>query len=225
MDTIKKGYIRLVGIAALLFWLTPGMVLAATCTVDVTNNPDPFITGALSTTSCGLGNDSNDSALVIGSLLGGTWTLIDRDNVGGDSESGSPETALVFSPQPGSTGDWFVDLAGLGFSRLVLTLKDGNTGDANPNAPPPEVQFVWFELDLAGNCIGFGSAPAGSDLCGNWSMWGNPQGNELVAVSHMSLYGTGRRPPQEIPEPDSLLLLGLALLGLGAVHRWAGRRK
>ncbi len=115
-------------------------------------------------------------------------------------------------------------------------LKDGGTGDEvpNPSPPPPslgQIQWVWFILDMSANsCVGFTglvtpTIPSGADLCGTWSMWGGASGNlSLREISHMSLYGRERTPPQETPEPGTLFLLGSALLGLGAVRRYARRR-
>jgi hypothetical protein len=48
-------------------------------------------------------------------------------------------------------------------------------------------------------------------------------GKDGCGLSHVSLFTTSDRPPQEIPEPGSLALLGLALAGLGLARR--GRKQ
>lgn len=231
MDTAMGRALRLgvVAMALAFFGFAPAAVQAAVCTVNTAFDPDPFLADA---TSCGLGTPSNDSASAVNSVAPGgfaDWTLIDKE--GDDS---LPSTALTFEPVGGSQGNWYIDLAAVPFSQLLIVLKDGGTGDKvpNPNPPPPslgEIQWVWFILDMSANsCVGFTglvtpTIPASADLCGTWSMWGNHKGS-LKNISHMSLYGRGGTPPQEMPEPGTLLLLGSALLGLGAVRHYARRR-
>jgi hypothetical protein len=49
-------------------------------------------------------------------------------------------------------------------------------------------------------------------------MWGNPNGNgNLVEISHMSLYATGRG--AELPAPPTIFSLGFGLLVLAFAAR------
>lgn len=53
----------------------------------------------------------------------------------------------------------------------------------------------------------------------SWFTPTNPNNGRLFGLSHLTFYDTGSTPPQEIPEPGILALLGLGLLGIGAARR------
>ena len=135
-DCFDHRKLRVMGIILLIssfIWILPSTGFGATCTVNTAQNPDPFITGALSTTTCALGNSGNDSTTDLAAIFGvavGNVSLIDRDQLTDNNTTN--ENALFFTPINGTNGNWYVDLNGLNYEKIILVLKDGGTGDLNP---------------------------------------------------------------------------------------------
>ena len=229
---IGKFALTSLTVALLAVGFLPSLSQAVTCTVIVANQPDPNITGAISTGNnsdgfqttdgCGMGDASNNGAgqiSLLNSLFSTTVTLIDKSD---DAVPGALNVVANGAP----SGTWSVDLATLNtYDKLFLVMKDGGTGDGSG---PNQVNWVWYILDetLNATCI----SPA--DICGNWSMWGNsPSDTTPSNLSHMTLYGSagtgpgpgpGPGPSQEVPEPSTFILLGSGLLLVrGATRRFA----
>lgn len=96
----------------------------------------------------------------------------------------------------GSSGGFTIT----GLTDFLLLLKFGGGGGRGGDAAnEPD----WFLLSVTG---------ATSPVTGSWS-WelGNATG-----LSHASLYG---EPSRDVPEPGTLALLGLGLMGLGLARR------
>jgi len=105
------------------------------------------------------------------------------------SATGQIEVALV-----GYTGGNIVG------TPAYLIAKDGKNGD--PTATPPI--HAWYLYDLT--ALGWN----GTDSITIEGLWPN-QGS----FSHISMYGTNT----QVPEPTTMLLLGLGLVGLAGVGR------
>ena len=227
---ISKIALTSLTVVLLAVGFLPSLSQAVTCTVIVANQPDPNITGAISTDNnsngfqttdgCGMGDSSNTTAgqiSLLNSLFSTTVTLIDKSD---DAVAGALNVVANGAP----SGTWSVDLASLSsYDKLFLVMKDGGTGDGSG---PDQVNWVWYILDetLNATCI----SPA--DICGTWSMWGNsPSDTTPSNLSHMTLYGSvgtgpgpGPGPSQEVPEPSTFILLGSGLLlARGAMRRFA----
>ena len=115
------------------------------------------------------------------------WTGIDKD----PGEVGNPESALVY----GGTnlgGTFTVNTTGLTYLHYSLFLKGGSDG-------------AFFLLDM--------SQAVNGVLSGNWSITSLTTA-PANGLSHISLYGTGVRPPDRVPEPGTLALLALSLAGM-----------
>jgi hypothetical protein len=145
------------------------------------------------------------------------WTYLDRDNRSNDTFLDHDNNQI-----PGAEGDWFLgsitdpgghrngtftidasSYAALGYDTFMIHIKTGNDGG-------------YFLLD--------GPAVDGF-LSGTFSVTGLPgctQGNcrNGTGISHLTLFGINGS--TDVPEPGSLVLLGLGLLGLGML---AGARR
>lgn len=198
MKSLAVKCTKLVGVAALLFWLAPGISQAATCTVGTTGGS---VTDA---TDCGMGvaGDENPNSGELFTVTGiADLEQIDKNDPPADS---TPELFTT----AGTSGSWKIDTLGETYEDLVLVMKDGQPSVGT-------YKWLWFVIDQSAgaNTCSLADAAAGWDLCGLWTMY------EGKNVSHFELWGVEGDDTTETPEPGSLLLLGLGLAGLALVRR------
>jgi len=164
------------------------------------------------------GNDTGNQGTGIDTLnaaFGPSWELLAKDDnpTSGTSDSGSfMDVNFTLSSTAGTSGSWTLSWEEQVVDALPLTmdfaavLKSG-TGYG--------IYFFDDETfaDETGNGTGTGN--------GTWEISFLNNGGNIGAISHFSLYvreGTPP-PPPSVPEPGTLFLMGLGLLGLARARK------
>ncbi len=161
----------------------------------------------------GIANDQNNDLadLNSGPYWYTDWVDLQKFDWPGENSSGGLTTTvdigLTVTPAGASnTGTYaFNSSVWDTYTDIMIVLKDG--GIEYPDLDPPDQgpKYYWFAY-LLGDGV----------YAGDWTY---PEGKQ---ISHLSVYGRiGGTPPGEtpVPEPGTMMLLGIGLIGMAGVGR------
>jgi hypothetical protein len=154
--------------------------------------------------------DQVESLAEVQAVYAGVDTFFDKDEESDSDTPSDPFTDVDFfltdlnfgDIDYGNTTDGYFLLSSAllsAYDTFILVLKGGNL----------DPRWSMFELDVANLVAGMGEFEG--YFYGQWSSDGQ-------GLSHASLF-TGGDGGNEVPEPGTLALLGLGLLGLGMARR------
>jgi hypothetical protein len=159
-------------------------------------------------TSCtdGPSGDNNDSATDLNSgnyFSINNWEELQKWDVDPDVLTTTVDIGFDIEPKANvGEGTWSINASAWSiFEKLVITLKDGNTG-------PPG--FIYWSAYLLTDDSTSGTWHTGGVFDEEKEEWSR-------ALSHATIYGS--RDDVPIPEPATMLLLGSGLIGLAGVGR------
>jgi hypothetical protein len=158
--------------------------------LDITPASTPQFTGTVNNTP---------GAIAEANLLCGNCLVTEQykqDVGGGESGPLAGSYSTIFTNTPGDPSGAIITYTGGNIvSNAYLFVKDGNQTPA------------WYLFNLTASGLNWN----GTDTLNLSGFWPN-QG----AISHVSLFGGSSTP---VPEPATLSLLGMGLLGFAAVQR------
>lgn len=218
---------KLTQLATLLFavsMLPTGNAQAAACPINVDfTNPDASMSHML---NCGpLVPEASGEGPI--SAAGFTWTFLDkaeRDETKKDNSTFPGQNGLLgmttvlqdVYKDSWLNGTWALNLSTTAYATnthdFLFVMADGAVG-SSPSGATTTKEF-WFTLDELLSCT------STTSCSGDWSMYG--VGGTTKQISHLSVYyrtaattsGNGGGPSSgTAPEPGTLSLLGLAMLG------------
>ena len=230
----RVGAFGVIAAVGAIIALHAGPASAVPCSVGGTWNPDPT---AANMTDCGPGSGATDNDARVTDAIelstnpttpnGLTFLLWDQDGPanqtdGTEADDAEPSRDGSFFYTATTVNDEGESLTGLWFWNATTSISEGNTVFAlvlKDGSVAGSPSWAWFLLDNANpttiECLP--TKPAAFTHCGVWSMYGND--GTIKGLSHMSMYGAAGPDITQVPNPLSIMLVGIGLVGLGYVTR------